>query len=233
MKTKKIEQIPFFLLLQTPSKLALRLFLAIVIVVAIATSTAFAGTGFNLTAKGAKTITLNNKVGPNQAQFSSKAPLENIEGGTAMVTGEFTVDPANLEATTGKVVVLIATMQTGVEIRDKHLRDKDWLDGAAYPSITFEIKKLSGVSIVSQGGGKGVAKAMAEGVFQMHGVSKTVAIPIELTYIDKGGSDVVMVKVESFNVSLKDHGVKGRAGIIGSKVSETIGIKATIYGSAG
>jgi polyisoprenoid-binding protein YceI len=209
-----------------------RLFALISALLLLSLGTAVAGTGLNLNAKGPKAITLNNKVGQNQAQFSSKAPLENIDGGTAAVTGTFTIDPSNLEATTGKILVPINTMQTGIELRDKHLREKDWLDGEAFPNITFEVKKLSGVSVVSSGGGKGVAKATAEGTFTLHGVSKSVTAPIELTYIEKAGGDVVMVKVDTFNVSLKDFGVQGRKGIIGSKVSETIGVKATLYGSA-
>jgi polyisoprenoid-binding protein YceI len=217
----------------TALSLALALTFACAFAPALLAKRALVGTGFSLNAKGAKTITLNNKVGANQAQFSSKAPLENIEGGTATVTGTITLDPTNLEATTGKVMVAVATMQTGVELRDKHLREKDWLDGEAHPNIVFEIKKLSNVSITSQGGGKGIAKATAEGSFQMHGVSKTISVPVEVTYIDKGGADVLMVKVESFNVSLKEHGVKGRTGIIGSKVSETISVKATLFGSVG
>jgi polyisoprenoid-binding protein YceI len=195
-------------------------------------STGNAGTGFNLSTKGTKSITLNNKVGANQAQFSSKAPLENIDGGTAVVSGTFALDLGNLEATTGKVFVAINTMQTGIALRDRHLQEKDWLDSESNPNITFDIKKLSSVQIVSSAGGKGVAKANAEGVFTLHGVGKAITVPIEITYIEKAPNDLVMIKVGDFPVSLKEHGVVGRKGIVGSKVSETITIKAMLYGSA-
>ena len=56
-------------------------------------------------------------------------------------------------------------------------------------------------------------------------------VPIEITYIEKSPNDVVMVKVSDFPVLLKDHGVSGHGGIVGSKVSEVITIKATLYGS--
>jgi len=200
------------------------------LLLALATSTA--GTGFNLNTKGTKTITLNNKVGANQAQFSSKAPLENIDGGTATVTGSFTLDLGNLEATNGKVLVAVNTMQTGIALRDRHLQEKDWLDAESNPNIMFDIKKLSGVQIVSSSGGKGVAKANAEGVFTMHGVGKAMTVSIEITYMEKSPNDLVMIKVNDFPVSLKEHGVVGRKGIVGSKVSETITIKAMLYGSA-
>lgn len=209
-----------------------RIILTALVCMVFAVSTSSAGTGFNLNTKGIKTITLNNKVGSNQAQFSSKAPLENIDGGTATVTGSFALDLGNLEATTGKVLVAVNTMQTGIALRDRHLQEKDWLDAESNPNITFDIKKLSGVQIVSSGGGKGVAKANAEGVFTLHGVGKAMTISIEITYMEKAPNDLVMIKVNDFPVSLKEHGVTGRKGIIGSKVSEIITIKATLYGSA-
>jgi polyisoprenoid-binding protein YceI len=157
--------------------------------------------------------------------------LENIDGGTAIVTGSFALDLGNLEATTGKVLVAVNTMQTGIALRDRHLQEKDWLDGESFPNITFDIKKLSSVQIVSSGGGKGVAKAIAEGAFSLHGVSKSMSVSIEITYVEKSPNDLVMIKVNDFPVSLKDHGVTGRKGIVGSKVSETITIKAMLYGS--
>lgn len=211
-----------------------RIMLASLVAVLTVSSTAssFAATGFNLNAKGPKNVKLDNNLGKNQAQFSSKAPLENIDGGTAAVSGSFVLDPTNLETTTGKLIVPVNTMQTGIELRDKHLREKDWLDTESFPNITFDIKKLTNVSIVSSGGGKGVAKATAEGVLTLHGVAKPITATIELTYVEKAPSDVVMVKAE-FNISLKDYNVQGRKGIIGSKVSDTIAMKATLFGSIG
>lgn len=211
---------------------SLKSFIATSVITLYVSTAAFAGTGFNLNAKGVKTITLNNKVGNNQAQFSSRAPLENIDGGTATVTGTFVLDLSNLEATTGKISVAVNTMQTGISLRDRHLQEKDWLDGESYPAITFEVKKLAGVQVVSSAGGKGVAKAVAEGVFSLHGVTKNLSVAIEITYIEKSPNDVVMVKVGDFPVALKEYGITGRKGIVGSKVGETITVKATLYGSA-
>jgi polyisoprenoid-binding protein YceI len=198
----------------------------------VGSTAAFGGTGLNLSAKGAKTFTVSNKAGNSQAQFSSQAPLENIEGGTAAVTGSFTLDPANLEATTGKIIIPVASMQTGIEMRDKHLKEKDWLDAEAHPNIIFEVKKLSGVTVTSSSGGKGVAKALAEGTFTMHGVTKPMSVPVEITYVEKASGDIVMVRVDQMAVPIREYGIQGRKGIIGSKVSETITVKVTIYAGA-
>jgi polyisoprenoid-binding protein YceI len=209
-----------------------RTILASLVLVSIlfAKTDAFA-TGFNLAAKGAKAIKLDNKIGNNQTQFNSKAPLEEING-TAGVSGSFTIDPANIEATTGKIAVPVNTMQTGIELRNKHILGKDWLDEESYKEVTFDVKKISGVQLVSSGGGKGVAKGMAEGTFSLHGVAKTLSFPIEITYIEKSGGDLVMIKTE-FTVALKDYNIAGKKGIVGSKVAETITVKVSMFGSAG
>ncbi|MCS6807256.1 MAG: YceI family protein [Bacteroidota bacterium] len=184
-------------------------------------------TGFPFGTKGNKTIKLDNRYGNNQVQFHSKAPLEEING-TASVTGSFSFDPSNIEATHGKIVVPVNSMQTGIELRNKHLMSKDWLDEESYKEIVFDVKSISSVQIVSSAQGKGVAKGIAEGVLFLHGVSKQISCPIELTYIEKG--DVVMVKTE-MSVSLRDFNISGKRGIVGSKVAETIAVKATMFGA--
>jgi polyisoprenoid-binding protein YceI len=190
----------------------------------------FFATGFNLNAKGAKTVKLDNKVGNNQVQFNSKAPLEEING-TAAVTGGFVLDPSNIEATTGKISIPVNSMQTGIELRNKHLMSKDWLDEESHKEITFDLKKISAVQIVSSGGGKGVAKGSAEGVFTLHGVGKTLAVPIEITYLEKpNGADAVMIKTD-FTVSLRDFNIVGKRGIVGSKVAESISVKVSMFGA--
>jgi polyisoprenoid-binding protein YceI len=189
-------------------------------------------TGFNLAAKGMKTITVNNKVGTNQASFNSKAPLEDISGTASIVKGTFSLDPSNIEATTGKIEVPITSMKTGVDLRDQHLLGKDWLDADANPNITFEIKKISGVQVTSSSNGKGIAKGMAEGMFTVHGVAKPASFPIEIQYLEKSPADVVMIKSE-FTVSLKEHNIAGKKGIVGSKVAETINVKVSLFGSTG
>jgi polyisoprenoid-binding protein YceI len=188
-------------------------------------------TGFNLTAKGAKAVKLDNALGKNQVKFSSKAPLENIDG-TATVNGTFTLDPANIEGTTGRMAIPVVSMQTGVELRDQHLRGKDWLDADANKDITFDVKKITGVQITSSSNGKGIAKGMADGVVTMHGVAKSVSVPVEITYLEKPSADVVMITTE-FNVSLRDHKIEGKKGIVGSKVGESIIVRVSLYGSTG
>lgn len=203
----------------------------------IAPQITFSGTGLKIGTQGKKSITLNNKVGENLVKFLSAAPLEEIKGSSSGVSGSFTIDLDNLEATTGQIAVEVKTMTTGLNRRDSHLWGKDWLDADKFPSITFDIKGLSDIQIVKQDNGMGEIKANAIGTFTMHGQSKQVKSPITLKYVreseatkKRADGDFSLVQA-SFKIVLKDFNVTGTQGIVGSKVGETIDIDANFYGS--
>ncbi|MFJ3174890.1 YceI family protein [Streptomyces roseus] len=56
--------------------------------------------------------------------------------GTAHLDGE---TPAN---SSGQVVIKTASIDTGVEQRDQHLRTNDFLDAPSFPDITFRTTKV-------------------------------------------------------------------------------------------
>ncbi len=198
---------------------------------------AFSGTPLKVGTQGKKNITLNNKVGENNIKFLSTAPLEEIKGSTEGVSGSFTIDLDNLEATSGQITVEVKTMKTGLDRRDNHLWGKDWLDADKYPSITFDIKSLTEVQIVKQDNAMGEIKAVAVGTFTMHGESKQIKAPITLKFVreseatkKRAAGDFALVQT-SFKIALKDFNVLGVRGLVGSKVGETIDIDANLYGS--
>jgi hypothetical protein len=66
-----------------------------------------------------------------------------------------------------------------------------------------------------------------------------MSIPFKLTYIDESAKtrarapgDLMML-TSDFTVSLKDFGVAGAQGYVGSKVGETITVSAKLFGSTG
>ena len=181
---------------------------------------------------GQKTVTLTDKIQKNQFTWISEAPLENIKGSSEGVTGSFTIDPKDLAGIRGTITTQVKTMKTGNETRDGHLMNASWLDAAKYPTITF---KIESVSDVKANGNKATAKATGD--FTLHGVTKKMTIPFELTYMPESEAtkkrakgDLVMIKAD-FNVALKDYNVTGASGIVGSKVGETIKITAQLFGN--
>lgn len=181
---------------------------------------------------GQKTVTLTDKIQKNQFTWVSEAPLENIKGSSEGVTGSFTIDPKNLAGIRGTISTQVKTMKTGNATRDGHLQNSAWLNAAKYPAITFTIESVSDVKAT---GNK--ANARATGDFTMHGVTKKMTIPFEITYMPESEAtkkrapgDLVMIKAD-FTVALKDYNVAGAQGIVGSKVGETIKITAQLYGN--
>ncbi|HET6512172.1 MAG TPA: YceI family protein [Candidatus Kapabacteria bacterium] len=184
-------------------------------------------------AKGTKTITLDDKVGKNQFQWFSTAPLENINGTAEGVKGTLTLDPQDLTSIKANISVEVGTFKSGNETRDEHIKAATWLNAAKHPRIEFT---LDNVTALKTEGAK--ASGIANGKFTMHGVTKPIALPFTLDYLDASGKtakraagDLVMITAD-INVSLKDFNVEGSNGTIGNKVGETIKISAKLFGAS-
>lgn len=185
-------------------------------------------------ASGTKTVKLSDRVGKNQFTWISTAPVETINGTAEGIEGAITLDPRNLSTIRGTVSAKVETMKSGNDRRDEHLRSATWLDAAKFPTISFTITSVSGVKVTGN-----QAKGNATGTFTMHGVSKALTIPFTLRYVEastatakRAPGDLVMFTA-TFKVSLKDFNVAGSQGTIGSKVGETITVKAQLFGSTG
>lgn len=185
-------------------------------------------------ASGQKKVTLSDKVGKNQFTWVSDAPLEKINGTAEGISGTLTLDPKNVAGIRGTISAQVATMKTGNGTRDGHLRSDQWLDAAKYPTISFTVTSVKDVSITGAS-----ATGTAIGNFTMHGITKSVAVPFTLKYIEESAKtrerapgDLVMLTAQ-FSISLKDFNVAGSRGTIGSKVGETIVVKAQLFGATG
>lgn len=156
--------------------------------------------------------------------FLSDAPLEKIQGTAEGATATISTDLSDFTRTTGTVVVPVASIKTGNSIRDDHLKSDSWLDAAAYPEIKLTITGVSGVKS-EQRGAVLVTSGMVRGTFSLHGVSKDLETPVTVKW--KG--EKVKASI-SFTVRLGDYAVKGKKGIVGSKVGDTIEITGNLTG---
>jgi polyisoprenoid-binding protein YceI len=213
------------------------MFIIGVMLALIVSAPLLAQTALPLPLKGARTVVLNNAVGQNLCQFVSSAPLEEFEGTADGIEGSFVLDPQNLEATRGRIRVAVASMRTGITRRDEHLRSPEWLDAERYPYIEFDLQGLRQVRITERTAGRVVLQAVAVGDFSLHGVRKPMELPIVMTYVpeseqtrQRAPGDLVQVQSE-FTISLRDFDIRGRQGVIGSRVGEVIRVKASFYGA--
>lgn len=185
--------------------------------------------GFKVKASGEQTFKFaDNK---NQATFFSTTPLEDITGLSNDVKGNVTFNVSDVKTLKGKVIVSVASIKTGIEMRDGHLQSAGWLDAESFPEISFEIKKVSDVKSVADN----KLTAKITGSYTLKGVTKEVTADATLTYLDeseqtkmRAPGDLLGVQAK-FNVKLSDYGVNNK--LIGQKVSENVEISVNIVGS--
>ena len=187
--------------------------------------------GFKVKASGEQTFNFEDQRGRNQATFFSTTPLEDITGLSNSVKGTVTFKVNDIKTLKGKISVPVASIKTGIDMRDEHMKSAGWLNAASYPEISFEIKKVN--NIKSEADNKLTAKV--DGNFTLHGVTKSVVADVTLTYLDandqtkmRAPGDLLGVNAK-FNVKLSDFGVKNQ--IIGQKVSENIEVSVNMVGS--
>ena len=136
--------------------------------------------------------------------FVSKTDLETIVGSTQTIRGTAKVDWAAHTAAVD-LTVPIASLRTGIPLRDEHLRSPDWVDAAKFPDLRF----------VSKTGTSADGKTWTlEGTFAFHGVERPLAvtarvqkIPAELAQKAKfGEGEWIRVSCE-FPLTVTDFGV--------------------------
>ena len=140
---------------------------------------------------------------PNLVKFESKAPMESFEGKTKQVTGQIVFNPARLaDSLTVHMEVDLASLDTGISMRNKHMRE-DHLETATYPKAIFHGTKLLDPSAPALAPGQKVSFTL-EGEFSLHGVTKTIQVPVEVTSSVK--DDVTRIHVVThFLVKLSDY----------------------------
>jgi polyisoprenoid-binding protein YceI len=204
---------------------------AVVLLFVILSSELFAQS-FKVQTKGAQTFNFQDSRGRNQVTFFSKAPLEDITGTANDISGTVSFDITNFVKTLkGKIVVKVASMKSGIELRDTHLKGTNWLDEKKYPEISFEIKSIEGVKQIADN----KLEFNAKGDFTLHGVTKEISANVEATYLDeseqtkkRAPGDLFGIRA-SFKVKLSDFDIDNA--IIGNKVAEDIEVSVNIVGS--
>jgi len=184
----------------------------------------------------AQTFSVDSKDARNQAQFTSDAPFEKIVGLSSGIDATVMInknDVTNMPK--GMVKVSIANIKTGIELRDEHLRSKDWLNAEKYPYAEFHLKGIKNPSSKQLVDGQKV-KATLSGTFSVHGVSRDIEVPAELTYFKESAQTKVktegnlLVANTEFVIKLSDYGIKIPSMVIG-KVNEEVKITVSFVAS--
>lgn len=172
--------------------------------------------------EGSKTFKVSSA--KSSISFLSEAPAEKIKGtANGAVSGEVTINLANVAETTGKVIVPVKSMKTGNKLRDRHMTGKDWLNGKKHPNISFTIESLTETKLE----GKAVT-AVAVGKININGVAAPAKANVLLKV--NAAKGIFKVEIKKMVVKLADHKVAGKKGVVGDKVGSSIEIKGVVYG---
>lgn len=207
-------------------KVILQTFLISLVVVTIT-----AAQGFKVSSTGEQTFNFEDKKGRNQASFFSTTPLEDITGISNSVKGKVTFNVTDVKTLKGTISIPVASLDTGIELRNEHLKSDNWMDAESYPNISFEITGVNDVTMEADN----KLTAKVSGNFTAHGVTKPVIADVTMTYLveseqtkSRAPGDLLGVQAK-FNVNLSDYDIENM--IIGQKVAEEIEISINMVGS--
>lgn len=173
--------------------------------------------------------------GGSRVQFVSDAPLETMTGVTSKLSGKITVDFDKASEAKATIDAEVASIRTGIDLRDEHLRSDNWLDAKRHPKATFEVTSISGIHKIEPNKG---TTATVKGKFTIHGVTKQVTAKAKLRFIPESSQtkkarvkgDVLRVQA-SFTVELEDHKVSVPS-IVRLKVANEIKVNVDLRATA-
>lgn len=123
----------------------------------------------------ARTQAAEYKIDPAHSEMGFKVRhmgISTVTGHFDKFDGSFDVDPKNVKATKGTLVIETASINTANGKRDEHLRGSDFFDAAKYPQIKFVSKEVKDVNEKD-------STATLVGDLTMHGVTKPVSLKIK------------------------------------------------------
>ena len=125
--------------------------------------------------------------------------LSHVRGKFSEFTVDITYDDADVTKSSVSAVIKAASIDTGIERRDAHLRNADFFDVEKFPEITFQSSRVEK---------KGAKDFVAHGTFTMHGVSKEIALPFTINGVRKAPDGKTAIGVTArTTINRKDYGV--------------------------
>ena len=157
--------------------------------------------------------------------FTIRHMMSKVRGQMQIKDGWIEVDNENLSTAKVEVVLDAATIDTGVEMRDNHLRSADGhFDVANYPTITFKSTRVEG---------KDPSNFKVIGELTIHGITKEVTLDASFNGEgqDPRGNRRVSFEAET-KLNRKDYdltwnqGLEAGGFILGDDVKLEIGVEA-------
>jgi len=144
--------------------------------------------------------TFNVDLSHSQVSFSVRhLGFSKVRGRFSAFEATVQLDPSDLSTLTTEATIEAASVTTGQEQRDTHLRSADFFDADTFPTLSF---KSTGVEAVSGDTLK------LSGDLTIHGVTRSVVLAVEYlgTAIDPWGGHRVAFEAKT-TINRKDFGL--------------------------
>ncbi|MDX2004950.1 MAG: YceI family protein [Meiothermus sp.] len=163
----------------------------------------------------------------NTATVESETVLENFTGRTSNIQGTIVFNPQT-KTGSGTIVVNGASIDTGIPLRNEHMRSVNWFNFDARPEIRFvttSVRNTSGDNY------------QVTGNLTMNGVTRSITVPATLRFTPASETtraarlqgDVVALATE-FKIKLTDFNITNRAP---NQVNNELSIRLRVIGTTG
>ncbi len=160
---------------------------------------------------------LRFRIQPEASEISFRATsrVMNADGHFSRFSGDVTVDPAAL--TSGRITLTIdaASLDTGIEMRDNHLRSSDFFDVARFPTVAFQSLRVEAAG----------RRATVVGRLTLHGVTREITVPIDVQI-----TNTALVASGEFIVNRGEYGINYNSFVnpIGNEVRVAFTFRARV-----
>jgi polyisoprenoid-binding protein YceI len=161
----------------------------------------------------------------SEAGFQIRHLLSKVRGRFTDFAGTIDFDEAEPEKSSVRLTIQAASIDTGVDQRDQHLRSADFFDVAQFPTLTFESSAIART---------GDSSYDVMGTLTMHGVTHPVVIPVSFLgrAKDPWGNDKVFFEGD-MTLNRKDFGLNWNAAVEtgGFLVGDEVKVSFTVQAS--
>lgn len=113
--------------------------------------------------------TISNSTWQITKGWEIKFATESAKGSFDQLAGEINFDANDLQNSSIKVNVAVASIATGNFLKTSHAKGEKWFDSKKYPKIVFTSEKFA----------KSKNGYVVEGQLEMHGIKREVTIPFQ------------------------------------------------------
>ena len=135
-------------------------------------------------------------------------------------SGTLAMDETDVSKSTVEFEVKAASVDTGNEKRDQHLRSSDFFSAKQFPVITFK-----GTKVRAKEGEEDVLEVTGD--LELHGVKKSITVDVEVTGRAKGKEGESLIGFEStFTIKRSEFGMTYGMGPVSDDIRITVSIEA-------